>query len=92
MHVFIEGTAAVELTVNRDGTVSDARIVQLDYKPVGRNAPIYKAGHFDGFLEMNLLPTVNTWRFAPIAEPCTDRFTFTWRLDDSASNRKPSED
>ncbi|WP_116812169.1 energy transducer TonB [Steroidobacter cummioxidans] len=80
MHVFVEGTIAVELTVSRDGTVSDARIVQSNYKPVGRNR--YKAGYFDGFLEMNVLPTVKAWRFSPISEPCTGQFKFTWKFED----------
>lgn len=83
MHVHVGGTVAVEFVVNRDGTVSDARIVRSDYNLVGRNASLYKDGYFNGFLEMNVLPAVKAWRFSPISEPCTAEFRFTWQLKEA---------
>jgi hypothetical protein len=80
LHLHVDGTITVELTVSRDGTVLGARIVRSEYKLVGRNASRYKAGYFNGFLEMNVLPTVKAWRFSPIPEPCTSEFRFTWQL------------
>jgi hypothetical protein len=83
MHVFVAGTVTVEFIVSREGTVSDARVISSDYKLVGRNASRYKAGYFDGFLELNVLPAVKTWRFSPILEPCTGEFKITWQLEDA---------
>ena len=83
MHVHVGGTILVEFDVSRDGTVSDARVLRSDYKLVGRNASRYKGGYFNGFLEMNVLPAVNAWRFSPISEPCTAEFRFTWQLDEA---------
>ncbi|HEY0684010.1 MAG TPA: hypothetical protein VGD45_16890 [Steroidobacter sp.] len=89
MHVFVAGTVTVELVVSRDGTVSDARVIHSVYDLVGRNASVYKPGHFKGFLEMNVVPVVKTWRFSPIPKPCTGEFKFTWRLQDEQI--KPSQ-
>jgi outer membrane biosynthesis protein TonB len=83
MHVHVGGTIVVELDVSRDGAVSDARVVRSDYKLVGRNASRYKTGYFNGFLEMNVLPTVKAWRFSPMSEPCTTEFRFTWQLKEA---------
>lgn len=82
MHVFVAGTVTVEFVVSREGTVSDARVVRSVYDLVGRNASLYKAGYFNGFLEMNVVPVVKTWRFSPIPKPCTGEFKFTWRFQD----------
>jgi outer membrane biosynthesis protein TonB len=84
MHVFVEGRVAVEFTVARDGSVSDARIVESTYQPIGRRASSYKAGYFDGFLEINVLPAVKAWRFSPLAQPCRSRVTFTWQFEEGA--------
>jgi hypothetical protein len=83
LHVFVAGTITVEFVVSREGTVSDARVVRSDYELVGRNASPYKAGYFNGFLEMNVLPAVKTWRFSPIPQPCTGEFRFTWQLKEA---------
>ena len=83
MHVFVAGTITVELVVSREGTVSDARVISSDYKLVGRNASRYRAGYFDGFLELNVLSTVKVWRFAPILEPCTGEFRVIYQFEDA---------
>jgi hypothetical protein len=80
MHVFVEGSVVVAFTVSSSGAVTDARIVKSSYKPVGRNASLYKPGYFDGFLEMNVLPAVRTWRYSPRAQSCNGEFTFTYRI------------
>lgn len=81
MHVFVEGTVVVAFTVNRSGAVTDARIAKSSYKPVGRSASYFnKPGYFDGFLEMNILPAVKTWRYSPRSESCSHEFTFTYRM------------
>ena len=60
--------------------VADARITKSSYKPVGRNASRYRSGYFDGFLEMNVLSAVSTWRYPPRTQPCNGEFTFTYQL------------
>jgi hypothetical protein len=80
MHVFVEGNVQVSFTVISSGAVTDVRIAKSSYKPVGRNASLYKPGYFDGFLEMNVLPAVRTWRYSPRAQSCSGEFTFTYRL------------
>ena len=87
MHVFVAGTVTVEFIVSREGTVSDARVISSDYKLVGRNASRYKAGYFDGFLELNVLAAVKAWRFSPILEPCKGEFKITWQLEDAHNKR-----
>ena len=80
MHVFVEGTIVVAYIVATSGAVTDARIVQSSHKPklLGRNA--YPSGYFNGFLEMNILPAVMTWRYPPRTQPCDGKFTFTFQL------------
>lgn len=80
MHVFVEGTIVVAYTVDTSGVVIDARIVKSNYKPAGRSASRYQPGYFDGFLEMNVLPALKTWRHPPRAQPCDGKFTFTYQL------------
>lgn len=81
MHVFVEGTVVVTFTVTRSGAVTNARIAKSSYKPVGRSSSYYnKPGYFDGFLEMNVLPAVRTWRFSPRIESCSHEFMFTYRV------------
>lgn len=81
MHVFVEGTVVVVFTVNRSGAVADARIAKSSYEPVGRSASYFnKPGYFDGFLEMNVLPAVKTWRYSPRTESCSHEVTFTYRM------------
>jgi hypothetical protein len=80
MHVFVEGTIVVAYTVATSGVVTHARIVQSNHKPIGRNASRYQPGYFDGFLEMNVLPAVKTWRYPPREQPCDGQFTFTYQL------------
>jgi hypothetical protein len=80
MHVFVEGAVVVAFTVSSSGAVTDTRIAKSCYKPVGRHASLYKAGYFDGFLEMNVLPAVKTWRYSPRAQSCRGEFTFTYRI------------
>lgn len=80
MHVFVEGSVVVSFSVSSSGAVTDARIAESSYKPVGRNAALYKPGYFDGFLEMNVLSAVRTWRYPPRAQSCNGEFTFTYRM------------
>jgi hypothetical protein len=80
LHVFIEGSVVVAFTVTSSGVVTDARIAKSSYKPVGRNASRYAPGYFDGFLEMNVLPAVSTWRYSPRVQSCNGEFTFTYRV------------
>lgn len=81
MHVFVEGTVVVTFTVNTSGAISDVRIAESSYKPIGRSASYFdKPGYFDGFLEMNVLSAVKTWRYSPRIEPCSHKFTFTFRM------------
>jgi hypothetical protein len=80
MHVFVEGSVVVAFTVTSSGAVTDTRITRSSYKPVGRSASRYKPGYFDGFLEMNVLPAVRTWRYSPRTQPCNGEFTFTYQV------------
>jgi len=82
MHVFVEGIIVVAYTVATSGVVTGARIVQSSYKPTGRSASRYRSGYFDGFLEMNILPAVRTWRYPPREQPCDGTFTFTYQLSE----------
>lgn len=81
MHVFVEGSVVVTFTVTNSGSVTKARIVKSSYNPIGIRASYFrKPGYFDGFLDMNVLPTLKGWRFPPRSGPCSHEVTFTYRM------------
>ena len=62
----VAGEVTVEYTVNQDGSVSNARV--LDSKP----------GHL---FDQAVLSAVSHWHFQPIAEPITTKKTFNFKPD-----------
>jgi len=82
LHVFVTGVVTVEFLVTRSGSVSDAKIIESSSRPIGRGR--FPEGHFDGFLEANVLSTIMSWEFETIAQPCTARWTFTYEQEDAA--------
>ncbi len=83
LHVFVEGEVFVEFVVTTEGTVEKARITKSVAKPVGRH-PRIAEGHFEGFLEMNVLPTIAGWKYEPIERPCAVRMSFTYGLENGS--------
>jgi hypothetical protein len=78
-HVMVEGTVAVEFIVTTEGRVEDIKLEHSKYSLVGQDAHTYKMGHFDSFLETNVLETLKLWRYSSIDKPCIMETSFEWK-------------
>lgn len=78
VHVFVEGYVKVKFTVLTDGTVKNVLIIESD------NRPTRKVNQsMEGFLEINVVPTVSNWKYKPIAAPCENEHKFRYELADN---------
>jgi len=78
-HVMVEGIVKAKFIVAENGSVNSAEIEHSKYTLVGRDAGTYKAGHFDRFLEINVIEALKLWQYKTIATPCIMETSFEWK-------------
>ena len=75
------GTVSLEATVNRDGTIANALVIEADVHPAAAKHILADAA----------LKNLETWRFDASARRSQIRITYSYVLDDSLRSGSPPE-
>ncbi len=82
LHVFVEGSVVVRLTVSASGNVDEVKVIDSTYRLVGRDRDAYEDGYFDEFHPTNVMRAVKRWKFAPVDYSCQMTRVFSWKMED----------